>query len=70
MGYIVSRDCSISVTVSCENTKNFSVKCEGKKYCLSFQDFPNTFQQSSKILIPVRSCNILITHIQFVLLNS
>ena len=30
MGYIVSRDCSISVTVSRENTlkTNFTVKCE------------------------------------------
>ena len=30
MGCIVSRDCSISVTVSRENTKNFTVKREEK----------------------------------------
>jgi hypothetical protein len=30
MGNIVSRDCSISVTVSRENTKNFTVKREEK----------------------------------------
>ena len=30
MGYIVSRDCSISVTVSRKNMKNFTVKREEK----------------------------------------
>ena len=50
MGYIVSRDCSISVTVSRENTKNVTVKREEKKYCLSFQ---NTFQQIPRFTVKV-----------------
>ena len=56
MGYIVSRDCSISVTVSREITKNVAVKREEKnvyrfrKKCLSFQ---NTFQQIQRFTFKI-----------------
>ena len=39
-GYIVSHDCSISVTDSRENSKNLAWNVR-KKYCLSFQNTLN-----------------------------
>jgi hypothetical protein len=47
MGYIASRDCSISVTVSHENTKILLWSMR-EKYCLSFQ---NTFQQIQRFTV-------------------
>jgi hypothetical protein len=37
MGYIVCRDCSISITVSRENTKHFTVKREEKNTACRFR---------------------------------
>jgi hypothetical protein len=57
-GYIVSRDCSISVTISCENTKNFTVKREEKNtvYRLRtlfsrFKDLQLKYQNVYRLLI-------------------
>ena len=44
MGYIVSRDCSISVTVSRENTKNRTVKGEGKISVYRFRTLFSRFK--------------------------
>jgi uncharacterized membrane-anchored protein len=44
MGYIVSRDCSISVTVSRENTKNVTVKREEKNTVYRFRTLFSRFQ--------------------------
>jgi hypothetical protein len=44
MGCIVSRDCSISVTVSRENTKKFTVKREEKNTVYRFRTIFSRFK--------------------------